>query len=118
MPLRIINKTKNVILAEEAAVADTPFKRIKGLLGENSLAQNRGLIIRPCNSIHTFFMKFPIDAVFVNSANTIVKIIPNMAPFRLSNIYWKAKFVVELPAGTAEKTPSQIGDILEISPLP
>ncbi len=72
--VKIINKTKNTILAEEAYIADTVFSRVKGLLGKQSLDEGSALIIKPCNSIHTFFMRFPIDVFFVDRNNKIVKI--------------------------------------------
>lgn len=116
MPFQIINETKAVTLAKNALLADTPLSRIRGLLGRRSLAEDSGLIIRPCKSIHTFFMQFPIDALFVSRNNKIVKIISRMAPFRVSAVCWKADFVVELPAGRAKETSSQPGDIISISP--
>jgi len=57
--VKITNQTKNTVLAAHAAVADRLFKRIKGLLGKKGLGEGEALIIRPCNSIHTFFMRFP-----------------------------------------------------------
>ena len=116
MPFQITNRTKNIALAKNAKLADNPLKRIKGLLGKSNMAQDEALIIRPCNAVHTFFMRFSIDVVFVNSANKIVKIIHDMAPFRISSIYWQACFVIEFPAGAVSKTPSQAGDIISIEP--
>lgn len=110
--MKIINKTKNTILAEDVIIADTLFKRIIGLLGKKGLKQDQALILRPCNSIHTFFMQFPIDVIFVDSDNKIVKAISNMRPFRISGIYFKACSAIELPAQTIEKTSTQRNDYL------
>ncbi|MFH1442005.1 MAG: DUF192 domain-containing protein [Candidatus Omnitrophota bacterium] len=111
--MKIINNTKNTILAEEAYIADTVFTRVKGLLGKQSFDEGSALIIKPCNSIHTFFMRFTIDVVFVNSNNAVVKILPKIAPNKISGVYFKAYFAIELPAGTVEKTSTIIGDLLE-----
>ena len=110
--MKIINKTKNTVLAQEAIVADTVFKRIKGLLGRKDFMQGEALIIRPCNSIHTFFMRFPIDVLFVNKHNQIIKANSTLKPWRLTYIYLNAAFVIELPAGILESTFTQEKDIL------
>lgn len=111
--MRIINKTRQTKLAENAAIAKTPFKRMVGLLSRNSLEQGEALLIKPCNSIHTFFMRFPIDVAFIDSGGRIIKAIHCMRPFRISSIYLNAHFCLELPAGTLEKTSSQPGDLVE-----
>ena len=111
--MRIVNKTKNSILAENAVIADTSFKRVKGLLGKSGLGEGEALVLKPCNSIHTFFMSFPIDVVFVDSQKEVVKVISDMHPFRISGIYFKAHLAIELPVGTISKTSTQPGDLLE-----
>jgi len=112
--MKIINKTKNTVLAQNAICADRAFKRIKGLLGRKDFRQGEALIIKPCNSIHTFFMRFPIDALFVRKNNIIVKAISAIPPSRLTPIYFTACFVVELPSGTIQATSTLEGDILVI----
>ena len=110
----LINQTKNTILAEDIYFADTPFKRLKGLLGRKNLNRGEALIIKPCNSIHTFFMRFPIDVLFLDRNNQAVQIIPSLKPFRLTRIYFKANLVIELPSGTINATNTHIGDRLQI----
>lgn len=111
--MRIINKTKNSILAENGVIAGTSLKRVKGLLGRSGLKESEALLLKPCNSIHTFFMSFPIDVVFVDSQKKVVKTISDMAPFRMSGIYFRAHLAIELLAGTISKTSTQPGDLLE-----
>ena len=111
--MRVVNKTRNSILAENAVIADTSFKRVRGLLGKSGLGEGEALVLKPCNSIHTFFMSFPIDVVFVDSQKRVAKTISNMSPFRISGIYFKANLTIELPAGTISKTSTQPGDLLE-----
>lgn len=98
----------------DAIVASTPFKRMKGLLGRKSLGEKEALIIKPCNSIHTFFMRFPIDVLFVDKDNKVIKAISNIKPFRISGVYFGAAFVVELSAGTIKRTHTAESDFLSL----
>jgi uncharacterized membrane protein (UPF0127 family) len=111
----ILNKTKDCILANKVQTADTPVKRMVGLLGRKSLSQGEALIIKPCNSVHTFFMRFPIDVLFVDKNNLVVKTINNIVPFRISPISFRSKFVIELPVGTIQATKTFPGDQLIIN---
>ena len=104
------NQTRNNMIASHVDLAHTSATRMKGLLGKTSMEQNYGLWISPCRSIHTFFMKFPIDVIFLSSSNQVVKLINNMKPFRLSPIVFSAKSVLELSTGAIEKSGTQIGD--------
>jgi len=110
--MKIINLSNNAVLAGDAVVADTPLARITGLLNRKDFLSGQGLVIKPCNSVHTFFMRFSIDIAFINKENKIVKAVRCLPPFRFSNIYFSAYLVVELPAGTLEKTNTREGDIL------
>jgi len=112
--MQIANKTKNTILAQNAVIADTILKRMKGLLGRKDFKEGEALVLKPCNSIHTFFMSFAIDVVFVDSNNKVVKAISAMTPFRLSRIYFKARLAIELPVGTISKTTTQPNDLLQL----
>ena len=112
--MRLINKTKNSILAEDVSMANTLFSRIKGLLGRENLLPKQGIILEPCNSIHTFFMRFTIDVIFVDKNNKIIKTLSRFAPNRISPIYWHSQKVIELPAGTLDASQTQILDQLEL----
>lgn len=111
--MKIINKSRNIILAKKAVLADTFLKRIKGLIGKESFSQGEALVIIPCKSIHSFFMRFPIEVVFLNKENKVIKIISPLKPYRLTGIYFSAYSCIEFPLGTLEETVS-LGDILEI----
>jgi len=113
--VKIINITKGVVLAENAVCASTVFKRLKGLLGKKSLRDGEALVIKPCNSIHSFFMQFPIDVLFVDRSDKVVSAISSFAPARISKIYFHASYVIELPAGLIKATSSSPGDQLGIS---
>lgn len=112
--MKVINTTRNSVLAEEAFVADTPWKRMKGLLGRESLGPSEALIIKPCNSVHTFFMRFSIDILFIDKQNRVVKAISSLAPGHLTSICFAAAFVIELPAGQCVATRTTAGDTLSL----
>lgn len=112
--MKIINLTQNTLLASEAKVADSLFKRLKGLLGKRELLKGEALILKPCNSIHTFFMRFPIDVLFVSKDNRVIKAILRLKPFRLTCIYCNATFAIELPAGIIQSTSTHQDDLLLI----
>jgi uncharacterized protein len=90
------------------AIASTMWQRLKGLLGYRSLDVKNGLLITPCNSVHTIGMKFPIDVVFVNRYNRVVKIETNMAPNRFSGCFFSHE-VIELASGEASRLGLKLG---------
>lgn len=112
--MKIINQTKNKILAQEAIFAHTPWQRIKGLLGKSEFKVGQALILKPCNSIHTFFMRFPIDVLFVDQDNKVIKALTQIKPFRFSGIYFSAVLVIELPAGIIQATATAASDTLAL----
>lgn len=113
--MKVKNLTRNTILAENVQVASSLFFRMKGLLGRATFNDNEALIIRPCNSIHTFFMRFRIDAIFLDKQQRVVGLEEDMAPFKISRIFPKASSVLELPAHKISKTQTAINDLIEFS---
>lgn len=113
--MALINKTRNTILAENVVVADRLLPRAKGLLGRQEFKKGEGLILRPCNSVHTFFMRFPIDVLFMDRNNRVVKTIAVLKPFRASPVYFSASWTIELPAGTISATGTIAGDIITVA---
>ena len=101
-------------LATNVRVADTLFTRMKGLLGKKELPQGESLWIKPCFSVHTFFMKFPIDVIFLNKTNQVIAAVSNLTPNRMTRLYPQSFSVLELPPGTIVADNIQIGDQLEI----
>ncbi len=112
--LRVLNLTRNTVLATRMEVADSSAKRNKGLLGRESLSPGEGLWISPCESVHTFWMRFPIDLVYIDRKNRIKKLVSAVPPWRLSACLM-AHSVLELPAGMISETRTESGDILEFS---
>lgn len=109
----IRNQTRGSVLADSAEIANTSGKRRKGLLGRDHLPDGHALWIVPCESVHTFFMKFPIDLVYLDRKRRVKKIRSTVAPWRMS-ICLLAHSVLELPAGAIARTNTQRGDLLEI----
>lgn len=110
--LRVTNQTRSAVLADRADIADTSAKRRKGLLKHKGLEPGEGLWIVPCEGVHTFAMKFPIDVVFLSKQKKILKIRPDMGKARIA-LSLRAHSVLELPAGTLAATGTVKGDQLE-----
>ena len=114
MTARLVNETRGAVLAERAALALTVRERMKGLLGRDALVDGEALVIRPCTSIHTFFMRFPIDVLFLDRDGRVLRAIPAMKPWRLTRIYPRAACVAELPAGVLQRTGTSEGDVVRL----
>jgi uncharacterized membrane protein (UPF0127 family) len=85
---------------------------MRGLLGRSTLQDGDALLISPCNAIHTFFMKFAIDAVFLDRRGRVVRTLQELRPWRATRVHLGAAQVVELPAGTVARTGTCVGDQL------
>ncbi|HTW45103.1 MAG TPA: DUF192 domain-containing protein [Acidobacteriaceae bacterium] len=113
--LRIINLTRSTDLATRAEIATASAARRKGLLGRTGLPDGGGLWIVPCESVHTFFMKFPIDLIYIDRKSTVKKVRRNVSPWRLSACL-SAHSIIELPAGVIDRSQTIVGDRLELIP--
>lgn len=112
--MKIINSSKNTLLADNAQIANTFLKRLIGLLNRKSLGQGDALILSPSNCIHSFFMRFTIDALFLDKSGKVIGILPSFKPFCLSPIYFNSRLAIELPENTLQLTGTQVGDLLKI----
>ena len=112
--IRVENQTRGCVLVAAGRVADNSWTRLRGLIGSKPLQSGEGLLIVPCKSIHTHFMSFAIDALFVDRDLQIVAISEDMAPWRFGRVHRRAHFVIEVAAGTAAATGSQPGDQLSM----
>ena len=99
------------VVCERCAVADNPLTRMKGLLGRSELPRGEGLLLRPGSSIHTHFMRFPIDAVFVDDDLRVLEVVDTMKPWRIK-ARRGARAVIELAAGECERRAVHAGDRL------
>ncbi|HJT86306.1 MAG TPA: DUF192 domain-containing protein [Bryobacteraceae bacterium] len=116
MPLRIFNQTRGTLIADAADIADTSAKRRTGLLKHERLNPGEGLWILPCESVHTFFMKFAIDLVYLDKKNKVRKVCHAVAPWRVSACF-RAHSIVELPAGAIHQSGTQVGDELVLEKI-
>lgn len=113
--MKIVNLTRNVCLAKSVIMADSFFTRLRGLLGRPGLDPGCCLALKPCRSVHTMFMRFPIDVLFVDSRGRAVGAAASLAPFRATRVVRQALMALELPAGTLAATGTSAGDIIKIT---
>ena len=102
------------VVCERVRVADSPFTRLRGLLGRDGLGHGEGLLLRPASAIHTYFMRFPIDAVFLDKGLVVLGISDDLAPWKAA-AQRGAKAVLELPAGEARRRGLTVGDQLDLA---
>ncbi len=109
--MKCILKRTGETLAEEVELADTYFTRLKGLMFRRYLPKGQGLLLDPCPQIHTCFMRFAIDAVFVDKTGTVLYVKENMKPWRFGRFVRGSRRTLELAGGTLAGR-VQIGDKL------
>ena len=113
MKFQIIVKEKEVILGEKVVAATSILQRLKGLMFQKSFENFDGMIISPCNSIHTFFMKMPIHVIFLNKFNRVIKVYKNLKPWRITPIFFSAEKVLELSI-KRDISVLEVGDYVEV----
>jgi uncharacterized protein len=101
-PVVVILREDDTVVCERCTVAATPLQRMRGLLGKSELPPGDGLLLRRAASIHMFFMRFPIDAVFLDKSLVVRKIAADVKPWRIAHARG-ARSVLELSAGEAER---------------
>jgi uncharacterized protein len=102
------------VVCERCVLADSALRRLRGLLGRKSLDSGHGILIRPAPAIHTWFMRFAIDAVFLDRELSVLSVRRDLRPWRMAS-QRGARSVLELPAGEAERRGIEPGDRLEVS---
>lgn len=110
--MKVKNKETDRVILKHVEIADTFYKRFKGLMGRKYLEEGSGMKINPCNSIHCFFMKIPIDVLFVSRDHVVIKIISDMKPWKISPLVRGANYVIEAN-GNELKGRIEVGDRLE-----
>ncbi len=111
------NRTRQLSLASQVALADTHWTRLRGLLGlsPDDFRNGCGLWILPCHGVHTLGMRFAIDALYLDESQTVIHIETGLRPWRIAPVRTRAASVLELPFGTAQETGTHIGDNIEIT---
>jgi uncharacterized membrane protein (UPF0127 family) len=102
LPQIALASDDGTVVCERCFLAETPLARLRGLLGRNELPAGEGLLLRPAGSIHTAFMRFPIDAVFLDRADRVLKVATDLAPWKMAGCRG-SRAVLELPAGEAAR---------------
>jgi uncharacterized membrane protein (UPF0127 family) len=110
--MKLLHPRSGKILAEQLEVPRTMFGRGWGLMFRARLEAGGGMWITPCNGIHMWFMRFPIDAVFLDRNERVVKIYPRLGRWTMVPLVWGAHSVLELPAGTVDGLELEKGEQL------
>jgi uncharacterized protein len=110
----IVNQSRGGVVCEATEIADNPWTRLRGLLGRSQLPPGSGILLKPAPSIHSAFMRFEFDAVFLDREMKVLRVVERLPP-------WKAraakgsKAVLELSAGEASRRGVQVGDELAVT---
>jgi uncharacterized protein len=115
-PTVTLTRPDGEVVCERCSVAATASSRLKGLLGHSGLERGEGLLLRPASSIHTFFMRFPIDVVFLDRELGVRKVVPELGPWKLA-FARGARSALELAPGEAERRGIAAGQRLLIREL-
>jgi uncharacterized protein len=107
--VRVLISGREILLAEKLRLATNPWTRLRGLLGTAQLEWDEGLLIRPCASVHTFFMRYPIDLVFLAKDGEVVGLRESVVPWRITP-YFPALCTLELAAGRIKATALELGE--------
>ncbi|MGB9588288.1 MAG: DUF192 domain-containing protein [Armatimonadota bacterium] len=113
--MHIVNERTGRVLAEKFVIARTLISKSIGLMFSSQLPAKSALVIPGCRQVHTLFVRFPIDVIFISTDCCVVGIVEYLRPFRVSPYCREAATVIELPAGTVSRTGVMIGDILPLA---
>jgi uncharacterized membrane protein (UPF0127 family) len=113
--IELRNRTRGTVLATRVVEARTFFARLRGLLWRKGLAEGEGLLLAPCTSVHTFFMGFPIDVLFLAADGRVLRAVSSLPPWRATSIYPSAACAIELPAGALAHSGTREGDTLDLA---
>lgn len=109
----LINKDYNTVISENLTVADTYFKRLKGLMFTKNLPPQNALQIIPCSEIHTFFMNYSLDVLYLDDNNSIVYLDEKLKPGKIGRYVKNAKSVIELPEGKIKEANIKVGQTVQ-----
>ena len=116
LPVCRVRTDSGKVVCERCEIADRPLARMRGLLGRAGLAPGTGMLIDPAGSVHMFFMRFPIDAVFLARDLTVVGVRHRLAPWRVAGAR-RAVATLELPTGAAAAAGIETGDVLVLEDI-
>lgn len=113
--MKLINEISKKIISENLIRADNYYKRLKGLMFTDYLPENSAMHIIPCNEIHTFFMKYSIDVLYLDKNNKIISMDEELIPGKIGRLIKGSNSVIELPPGKIKKEGIEIGQVLSFS---
>ena len=108
----VANTSRGTTLGQAIKVAHTAAQKVKGLLGRECLEDGQGLLFRGAGSLHTLFMRFPIDIIYADKSGKVVKLAERVGPFKLVAAPLRCYYALELPAGAIEASGTHVGDRL------
>ncbi len=112
--LQLENSIKGSVIVPKLAVAPSLWKRTVGLLGIPHLQSGEALLLQPCTGIHTWFMRYSIDVLFLDKRGKVLRTVENLRPFRIAGPLLRARTVVEMAPGTLKHVSVKPGDILRV----
>lgn len=115
-PIRVWNRTKGTVLGSRIRLADDLWARLRGFIFRGGPDAGEGLLLSPCQAVHMFGVRFPLDVVFIDENGRVVSVFAALAPMRWTPIQRSASHALELPEGTIAKTRTEVGDALFWTP--
>jgi hypothetical protein len=119
--MRIENRTRTTVLGSRVTLAASWFSRLRGFLGRPEPLPGEGILLTPCNSIHTFGIQFDLDVLFLDEQGKVLKLIRGLRPWRFTRRVRQAEYVLEVPPGVIHQSGTHVGDLLtwwDPAPLP
>lgn len=110
--MRITNRTRNTLLGSRVELASTFWRRLRGYIGRQEPRAGEGILILRCDAVHTFWMSFDLDVLFLDQKGRVLELLPSMKPWKRSKKVTGAEYVLEVPAGTIDASGTAIGDVL------
>lgn len=111
----VVKDQQGQTIVDNLRIADTFFTRFKGLMGTKGLKEGEGLLIKPCNGIHMFWMTYSLDIIFLNDVCRVIRLIEGIKPWKVSPTVKDSHMILELPTGTIEKFNIEVGNTIYIS---
>jgi uncharacterized protein len=118
MPAYAVARHRDRVLIPRVELATGFWQRAIGLMGRRDLSPDQALFLKPCRSIHTCFMRFTLDAIFLDAENRVVRVVRGLRPWRAADGGRRAVGVLEFPAGRIPEDAIEVGATLTITCLP
>ncbi|OEF96202.1 DUF192 domain-containing protein [Desulfuribacillus alkaliarsenatis] len=112
--MALVNQTTGVTIADDVQMATSFWSRLKGLMFTARLQEGNALYLSPCRSIHTFFMRYPIDVVYLDEKQQVIAVQHELKPNTIGSIHKHTRDIIELPVGVINKKKVDIGQILKL----